>query len=206
VAPLSAPPAALTTVVQKTIPDRVQLPRLYLAWLGPRAYAPGDAELDVLADVLAAGKSSRLYKRLVYELQIAQSVSAFQRSADLGSVFAIVATARPGHTLDEIRTVIDEELNKLRQSPPEPREVERVINGIEAEFYQQFERVAGFGGRADQLNAYATETGNPDYFAEDLARYQAISATDVQAAMLNWVPADRRVELSVVPLKQDAKE
>ena len=77
-----APPAAiLTTVKRKTLTDRVTLPRLYLAWLTPRLYAPGDAALDVAASVLAGGKNSRLYKRLVYDTQIAQDVSAFQQSA-----------------------------------------------------------------------------------------------------------------------------
>ena len=80
--PMTIPGVALTGVQKKTITDRVQLPRLYLAWLTPRHFEPGDAALDVVADVLAGGKNSRLYKRLVYDLQIAQDVSAFQESMD----------------------------------------------------------------------------------------------------------------------------
>lgn len=203
---LSAAPVRLAETAVRTITDRVQLPRLYLAWVTPREFAPGDAELSMLADILAGGKSSRLYKRLVYELQIAQNVFAFQRSAALDSVFGIVATARPGHTLDEIRTVVDAELEKLRAAPPTDREVEQSRNGIEAAFYGAIERVHGFGGRADQLNAYLTATGNPDYFAEDLARYQALAAPDLQAAARAWLPADRRVELSVLPAAPASKE
>jgi zinc protease len=203
---LSAPPVRLATVQSKTITDRVQLPRLYLAWVTPREFAPGDAELSMLADILAGGKSSRLHKRLVYELQIAQNVFAFQQSAALDSVFGIVATARPGHTLDQIRAVIDEELEKLRAAPPAEREVEQSRNRIEAAFYSAIERVHGFGGRADQLNAYLSATGNPDYFAEDLARYQALAVTDLQAAARTWLPAGRRVELSVVPAAPAPKE
>src|SRR6476620_11694919 len=90
--PMSIPGVALTGVQKKTITDRVQLPRLYLAWLTPRHYEPGDAALDVVADVLAGGKNSRLYKRLVYDLQVAQSVSAFQGSAALASTFQITTT------------------------------------------------------------------------------------------------------------------
>jgi zinc protease len=204
VPPLAAVPARLGGVVTRTLTDRVQLPRLYLAWLSPPALTPGDAELDVVADVLAGGKSSRLYRRLVYDLQIAQNVFAFQDSNALASMFAIVATARPGHTLDAIKAVIDEELAALRASPPAAREVERAVNGIEASFYAQLERVAGFGGRADLLNAYVTRTGNPDYFAEDLARFQALTPADIQAAAIAWLPADRRVELSVVPAAASA--
>ena len=112
VPPLTAPPVQLSGVTKTTITDRVQLPGIYLAWIGRRRTQPGDAELDLAADLLAGGKSSRLYKRLVYDLQIAQSVFAFQEAGDLASIFAIVATARPGHTLDELTKVIDEELQR----------------------------------------------------------------------------------------------
>src|SRR5205814_751073 len=93
--PITIPGVALTGVQKKTITDKVQLPRLFLAWLTPRHFEPGDATLDIVADVLAGGKNSRLYKRLVYELQIAQDVSAFQESMNLSSAFQIVATPRP---------------------------------------------------------------------------------------------------------------
>ena len=149
--------------------------------------------------MLTGGKNSRLYKRLVYDMQIAQDVSAFQQSGMLGSSFLIVATARPGKTLAEIQTVIDEEIDRLRREPPDAREVERAVNQIEASFYRRMERVGGFGGKADQLNAYYTAGGSPDYFAEDLARYTSLSPTDVQAAVVRWLPADRRVELLVEP-------
>jgi len=201
VPPIAPPAAYLTEVKRRTIPDRVQLPRLYLAWLTPAHYQPGDAPMDLVSAVLSGGKNSRLYKRLVYDLQIAQDVEAFQDSGGLGSTFAIVATARPGHTLEEIQKVIDEELDRLRQAPPEPRELERAVNQIEASFYRQMERVGGFSGKANQLNAYYTVTGMPDYFTADLARYRALSATDIQAALQRYLPPDRRVELSVVPQK-----
>jgi zinc protease len=199
VPPMDAPGAALTKVEKKTLTDRVQLPRIYLAWLTPAHYAPGDAALDMVSDVLAGGKNSRLYKRLVYDMQIAQDVSAFQASQALSSSFQIVATARPGHTVDELRTAIDEEIRKLQQQPPTDHEVERSFNQIEAGFYNQMERVGGFGGTADQLNGYYTNTGDPDWFNEDLGRYRAIGPTDVQAAARKWLPLDRRVEIVVLP-------
>jgi zinc protease len=197
--PVAAPPARLTGVTRKTLTDRVRLPRLYLAWLTPRHYAPGDAALDVVSAVLAGGKNSRLYKRLVYDLQIAQDVSAFQGSAALGSQFLIVATARPGHTAAELNAVVDEELSRLQREPPAAREVERALNQIEASFYRGMERVGGFGGKADQLNAYFAAGGGADYFAEDLARYTVLTPADVQAAAAEWLPLERRVELVVEP-------
>jgi zinc protease len=199
VEPVAPPAAVLSTVKKKTITDQVRLPRVYLSWITPRTFAPGDATLDVVSSVLAGGKNSRLYKRLVYDTQMAQDVSARQQSGALGSSFLIVATARPGKSIAEIQKVIDEELDRLRREPPAAREVQRAINQIEASFYRGMERVGGFGGKADQLNAYYTAGGGPDYFAEDLARYTSLSPSDVQAAAVGWLPANRRVELIVEP-------
>jgi zinc protease len=199
VEPIAPPAAILTEVKKETLTDRVSLPRLYLAWLTPRVYAPGDAALDMASSVLAGGKNSRLYKRLVYDTQMAQDVSAYQASGALGSSFQIVATARQGHTLAELQSAIDDELGKMRREPPTTREVQRAINQMEASFYRRMERVGGFGGKADQLNAYYAAGGGPDYFAEDLARYTSLGPSDVQAAVIEWLPADRRVELVVEP-------
>jgi len=208
VPPIQYTPAMLTGVTRKTIEDRVQLPRLYLAWITPSLYKPGDAELDVVSQILAAGKNSRLYKRLVYDLQIAQDVTAFQASAALDSQFQIVVTARPGDAattpaalIDRIKTIVDEEIGKLQQAPPTPREFQRAINQIEASFYNRMESVGGFSGKGNQLNAYYTATGNPDYFNEDLSRYRALSAGDIQTAAAFWLPTNRRVELTVEPMK-----
>jgi zinc protease len=199
VLPVSAPPAMLTGVTRKTVTDRVQLPRLYLAWLTPGLQRPGDAALDVVSSLLTSGKNSRLYKRLVYELQIAQDVQAFQQSQVLGSAFYLQATARPGKTVEELQKVIDEEIDTLAAAPPEPRELERALNQIEASFLRQAERVGGFGGKANQLNAYYTNTGTPDFFNEDLARYRSLDATDVSSAVARYLPKDRRVEMVVLP-------
>ncbi len=200
--PMTMPGVALTGVQKKTITDRVQLPRLYLAWVTPAHFAPADAALDLVADTLAGGKNSRLYKRLVYDLQIAQDVSAFQQSQQLASAFQIVATPRPGHTSDELKKVIDEELGKLQTTEPTSHELERSINQIEASFYNRMERTGGFGGKGDQLNAYFTFTGDPDWFNEDLARYRAQSPSDVRAAAAQFLPLDKRVELTVEPEKK----
>ena len=123
VEPPTIPGVALTGVQKKTMTDRVQLPRLYLAWTTPRHFEPGDAALDVVADVLAGGKNSRLYKRLVYDMQIAQSVSAFQSSSRLASYFEIQVTPRPGHTADEMQKVVDEEIARLQREAPTAHEV-----------------------------------------------------------------------------------
>jgi zinc protease len=197
--PMTIPGVALHGVQQKTMTDQVQLPRLSLAWVTPPHLAPADAALDIVSDILAGGKNSRLYKRLVYDMQIAQNVSAAQNSQALSSYFLIEATPRPGHTVDELKKVIDEEIAKLQRESPTQHEMERSFNQIEASFYNRMERTGGFGGKADQLNAYFTQTGDPDWFNEDLGRYRALSASDVQAAAAQFLPKDRRVELTVMP-------
>ena len=204
VPPLAVPPAELTSVVKETLPDQVQLPRLYLAWHSPALYAKGDGELDVTSGVLGSGKNSRLYKRLVYELQLAQDVTAQQASSRYGSFYMVVVTARPSPdapdvVLSRIKTIVDEEIEKLKSAAPDAREVERVKNGIEASFLNQMETIEA---KADQLNQYFAFTGKPDYFGQDMARYRAVQPADVQAAVKQWLPSDRRFELSIVPAKQ----
>jgi zinc protease len=199
VEPMTIPGVALTSVQKKTMTDKVQLQRLYLAWLTPAHFAPGDAAMDMVADALAGGKNSLLYKRLVYDMQIAQDVSAYQASQALSSYFLIEATARPGHTVEELQKVIDEEIAKLQATPPSAHDFERALNQIEASFYNRMERVGGFGGKADQLNAYFTATGDADYFNEDLGRYRALSPSDIRAAAAKFLPKDRRIELTVLP-------
>ena len=121
----------ITAERRAVIHDQVELPRVYMAWLTPPIFKPGDADADIAADILGGGKSSRLYKKLVYDKQIALDVSASQQSLVLGSVFEIVVTARPGHTAEEMEKAIDEELAAFRKDGPTAEELERARNGTE---------------------------------------------------------------------------
>ena len=199
VEPLAARPVVLKEEKRAILEDRVELPRLYLSWPTPPGYSPPDAALDALAGILASGKNSRLYRRLVYELQVAQDVSASQDSNALASTFDVTVTARAGHTLEEMRNLVDEEVAKLAEAPPSQRELDRFRNQLEAGYYSRIEKVGGFGGKGDQLNAYFTLTGNPGYFDQDLARYRALSPADIRAAAFTYL-GPGRVVLSVVPL------
>jgi zinc protease len=194
------PPAVrLAGDVYAVLEDRVQVPRVYDTWHSMKAFADGDATLDVLANVLAGSRSSRLYRRLVYELQVATDVVAFQDGGRIDGKFELWATARPGHDLGELQRVIDEELAKLAQAGPTAREVERAHNTFEAEFLSRMERIGGFGGKADQLNFYNYFVGTPDYFQQDLDRYRKVTAPQVQAAARRYLGDAHRVVLSVVP-------
>ena len=199
VSPMKWPIPQLTSEKSVIYEDDVQLPRLYMAWIAPPAFAPGDADLDVLASILTNGKNSRLYKRLVYELQIAQDVVAYQDLRQLASIFMLVATARPGHSLRELRSAIQKEIDSMRTLPPTQREVERAVNQYEASFYRRLEVVGGPGGKADQLNTYLYLTGTPDYFNQDLARYKGLKRDDIRAAAQTYLRDNGRVVLSIVP-------
>ncbi len=198
VEPLAPRPVLLAVEKRLLLEDKVELPRLYLVWPTPPVYTPADAALDAAAGVLASGKNSRLYRKLVYELQIAQDVWAYQESAALGSTFNIVVTANAGQSLEKIRAIVDEELARLAAEPPTPREVERFRNQLEASTFARLERIGGFGGKADQLNAYFAGTGNPGFFEGDLARYRVLAPADVRAAAFRFL-GPGRVVLSVVP-------
>ena len=97
--------------------------------------------------------------------------------------------------------MIDEEIQRLQREAPTAHELERSVNQIESSFYNRMERVGGFGGKADQLNAYFTNAGDPDWFNEDLARYRALSVGDISATAAQYLPLDRRVELIIEPAK-----
>lgn len=195
----SPEPAPLREERRVTMEDRVQLPRLYMAWQSPKLFAPGDAELDLAAQVLGHGKSARLVKRLVMDERIAQDVSVSQMSQALGSMFLVVATPKPGIPLARLEKEIDEELARLAAEPPRPEELQRAKNKIEAGAIFGLEPVGGFGGRAATLAHYYLRTGDPGYLDEDLARYRAASGAGVSGAVRAHLRKDARVVLSVVP-------
>jgi zinc protease len=178
------------------VPDRVELPRVTMAWHTPAAFQRGDADLDIAASVLGGGKASRLYKKLVYELQLAQSVEVGQESLSLGSVFSIEAVARPGHTLPEIEAVIDQEIAKLSRQPPSAAEMQRARAMVETRVFRRLEKV---GGLADQLNFYNQYTGDPGYLQRDLERYRRASPEGVRAVVAAQLLKDRRVVVHGVP-------
>jgi zinc protease len=181
------------------IEDRVELPRIYLAWITPSMFETDDAELDLAADILANGKTSRLYKRLVYEMRAATDVSAAQNSREAGGFMQIAATAAPGRTLAEIERVIVEEIVRLASEGPTEDEIERGRVQAEAQFIYRLQTVGGFGGKSDQLNAYNMFLKDPGYFDRDLARYHDVSAASLRAAVQRYLANANRVALSIVP-------
>jgi len=155
-------------------------------------------DLDLAARVLSGGKTSRLYKRLVYDLQIAEDVSASQASGQLSSQFTIVATAQPTHTTDELRKAIDEELSNLVSGGITPDEVARAKTGEMSSLVFELERD---GSRANRINSYNQLAGDPAYLATDLGRYAQATPEAIVAAVKRYLPLDRRIVAVVTPKK-----
>ena len=198
---VATPP--ITSERKVVVKDHVELPRLYMAWITSPYFKPGDADADIAAGILGGGRSSRLYKKLVYEKQIAQDVSVAQHSLTLGSVFQIVVTARPGHTPEELQTAVDAELDALRQNGPDAKEVERAQNTFETGLLSGLEVMGGFGGVADTLNLYNHYVGNPGYLGEDLARHRKVTPASVKTFANEQLKPTARVVVYGVKGNQD---
>jgi zinc protease len=192
-------PAPYATERRLLLEDRVELPRLYIVWHSPAIFAEDDAELDLVAEVLASGKTSRLYRSLVYDERMATEIAASQNSRELGGYFHVVATAAPGRTLTELERAIGGAIAGFVDEGPNAREIERCQAQAEANFVYRLQTVGGFGGKSDQLNAYNVFIGDPGFFERDLDRYRRVTASSMQRAARDWLAPERRVLLSVVP-------
>ncbi|MFO0613883.1 MAG: pitrilysin family protein [Polyangiaceae bacterium] len=201
--PPSAPPAKLTKVVRETILDAVEFPKVVMAFHSPARFQPGDAELDILAEVLVEGKSSRLYKTLVYDKELAQSVSARQSSQDLSSYFTIEALARPNVKPEELEAAIDAELAKIVKDPVAPEELERAKNAFETNFVRRLESTEA---RASLLNSYMTFLGDPGSIQRDLDRYRGVSRDSLFSTTSSVLKLDQRVVIYVVPNPEEPAE
>jgi len=191
--------ASLARDVRIYFEDRVELPRLYLAWITPAMFGEGDADLDLATDLLANGKTSRLYRRLVFEQRIATDVSASQNSREMAGYAQVTVTAAPGHALAELEDAVVEEIRRLAADGPNDEEMERGRVQAESQFVFRLQTIGGFGGKSDQLNAYNMFLGDADYFDRDLQRYQAVTKAALQQAVADYLDPARRVTLSIVP-------
>ena len=179
--------------------DDIQLPRLYMMWHSPSVLSEGDAEMEMLASALAGGRSSRLYRRLVYEEQVAQDVSAFQDGGEIGGAFYIIATAKPEVDLDVLEAAIREEVESAAGNGVREEELERARNGVETAFVGILERVGGFGGKADLLNRDHFQAGNPGFVRRDMARYRDATVEGLAEVARAHLVGRGSVVLSVVP-------
>jgi zinc protease len=183
------------------IEDDVALPRVYFAWLTPALFEAGDAELDLLSNILSRGKSSRLFHSLVYKRKLAKEVHAFQMSQKLNGVYVIEATAAPGTDLNQLARAVQEELEIALGQAPTPSELSRARNDYKKNFFDQLQT---FSDRASLLGTYFLHTGKGDYVKEDYARYVTPNAEAVLAAGKKYLNFDHVVRLDFIPGKKDA--
>src|SRR3984893_8993770 len=174
---ITAKTPPITAERRVTVTDRVALPRVYMGWVTPPVFQPGNAECDLYSQILGGGKSSRLYKSLVYEKQIAQDVSTSIEETRLGSIFELTVTAKPGVKPEVLEKAIDSEMAKLQTDGPSPADVERARNVIETALVRELGRTNGV---ANRLNFYNQFLGDPNYFSKDLARYDAVTPAEIK--------------------------
>ncbi|MEO6810264.1 MAG: pitrilysin family protein, partial [Isosphaeraceae bacterium] len=195
------PASTLTEAVEIRMFDRVELDRIYTAWPSAPQFHEDDAALVLLADVLTRGRSSRLYRKLVVETELAQDVSAYQSGRELAGSFGVVATLRPDRSWERVRELFDAELAEIAEHGVESEELARVKNSRLAGFVYALDNIGGFGGVADRLNAYNTYLGDPGRITSDLARYQEVTSEAIQRATRHYVVGRPRVSLTVLGRK-----
>jgi zinc protease len=175
--------------------DNVQLDRIYLAWHSDFIFGKDDSSLEVAADILTGSKNSRLYKKLVFDLQIAQDVTAFQYSGKFGGQFMIISTARPGTNLDGLKKIILEEVNTIVTADVSDKELEKSKNGIKAQFVFAMQNLDTV---ADYLNHYNYHLNEPNSFERDLERYNEVNKISLKSAVQNYLTKPF-VELRITP-------
>ncbi len=192
----TVPPVALVQDTVMIMEDRVQLPRTYYVWHGVKSFSADDAALDALSEIVAGGKSSRLYRTLVYEKQIAQDVGMGNSASKLDGMIMLTSTAKPGVHPREIDAEITKAIADVAANGVTDRELTRVKNGMRA---STIDRLSSVLGKATQLSFYNYFTGNPDYMAKDLERYETLTVADVQRVAKQYVIGKPRIVLTVVP-------
>jgi zinc protease len=186
---------SLENNIQINYEDNVQLERIYLAWHSDRAYSNDDAVLDTIADILSGSKNSRLYKKLVYEKEIAQDVSAMQISGKLSGIFMIVATAKPGKNINVIKDEIFNEIYSLQKTGVTERELLKSKNGIKSNFIYSLQQIDNL---ADHLNTYNFYFNEPNSFIKDLSRYENVT-NDLVIKTSEKYLSKPNVQLTVTP-------
>jgi zinc protease len=190
---------AITRQVRETLTDDVQLSRIVVGVIAPSAWTDEGFAYDVAQEVLAGGKTSRLYRSLVFDHEVAQEADMATDKSTFGSASEIRVTVKAGHLPAEAETLLDAELDRLAQSPPTDAELRRAKRNIEARLYRALERLNGNGSRADLLNAFQMWRGDPGFVNQVVARYRAVSPAQVQDAARRTLARDARVVLTVNP-------
>ncbi|MCR4416732.1 MAG: insulinase family protein [Ignavibacteria bacterium] len=179
--------AKMSGTKRQIMQDRVPQARIYKVWNIPQWGTEELTYLDLVSDVLGSGKTSRLYKRLVYDEQICTSVQVYASPGEIGSQFMIVATAKPGIDLKKVEESLDDELNKFLKEGPTEKELERVKTEFEASFIRGIERIGGFGGKSDILAQNQVFGGSPDYYKKVLNWVRNATTKNLKDVAQDWL-------------------
>lgn len=179
--------AKMTGTHREITQEKVPLPRIYKIWNIPPFGSAGSDYLNLVASCLGDGKTSRLYKRLVYDDQIASDVTVYTDAREIAGQFVIQVTAAPGHNLNEIEKAMDEEVARFLKEGPTEAEVQRVQTEYLAGFLRGAERIGGFGGKSDVLAQYAVFTGDPENYKVTLERIRKVTPADLHSAAVRWL-------------------
>ena len=182
-------PVKLSKDKYEVLQDRVPQAQYYKLWGGPHLTSEDTDLLNLAGDVLAGGKNSRLYERLVYNEQIATGAQAGMFANEIGGVFWIVVTAQPGGDLEAIKRAVDEEVDRLKRDGISEDEIERVKAARRGGFVRGIERIGGFGGKSDVLASNAVYAGSPDFYKVQLQRFEDASTTTIESAIDRWLIA-----------------
>ncbi len=172
---------------RQVMEDRVPQTRIYKVWNTPAWGTPDDTHLDLINDILTSGKTSRLFKRLVYDDQIATNVFSFQFSREIGSHFIVVAEVRPDADPAKVEKAMDEELARFLQDGPTAEELKRVKTQYRAGFIRGIERIGGFGGKSDVLALNEVYAGSPDFYQTTLGLVAGASADGLRGTAKEWL-------------------
>jgi zinc protease len=186
------------------VEDRVPQARLYRVWNVPQVGSPEEALLDLAARVLGTGKTSRLYKRLVYKDQTATSVFATDNNDEIGGTFSLILTAKPDSDLKKVEQAADEELRRFLKDGPTEAELQIAKTRIFGNYARTVERIGGFGGKSDVLASCQTYAGDPNCYKTYLKRVQAATPASVRKAAADWL-SDGDYVLEVHPYSTTLK-
>jgi len=167
--------------------DRVPQGRVYKVWNIATVEDESVDHLSLASDVLSVGKSSRFYRRLVYDDQIATDVSASVRAGQLGSEFVVSVTAQPGQAMGQVEAALEGELQAFLDSGPTEVELARAQASRRANFIRGVERIGGFGGKSDVLAASEVYRDSPDGHKRQQENLRTATVADVHAAAVEWL-------------------
>ena len=194
----------ITQQLRETLTDEVQLSRVMVGVIAPPAWSDEDFAHEVAQEILAGGKTSRLYRELVFDRQLAQDVDVSTDRATFGSPCEIRITVTPGHLPAEAEAVLDAELERLATAGPTDAELHRAQRNLEARLYRGVERLNGPGSRSDLLNAFQMWRGDPGFVNQLVARYRAVTPAQVKESVRRVFAPEARVVITVNPAPRTA--